>query len=67
VEFLTLLFISIGLSMDSVTVSISCALILYKFNWKNAIRIALFMGFFQGIMPIIGWLLGKSFKSYIEA
>jgi putative Mn2+ efflux pump MntP len=52
--------------MDSVTVSISCALILYKFNWKNAIRIALFMGFFQGIMPIIGWLLGKSFKSYIE-
>ena len=67
VEFLTLLFIAIGLAMDSVTVSISCALILYKYNMRNALRIALFMGFFQGLMPIIGWILGQSFKTYIEA
>lgn len=66
-EFLTLLLIAIGLAMDSVTVSISCALILYKFNRRNTLRIALFMGFFQGIMPVIGWLLGSSFKIYIES
>jgi len=61
-----LLIIAIGLAMDSVTVSLSCALILYKFNIIHAIRIALFMGVFQGIMPIIGWYLGDSFKGYIE-
>jgi len=66
-EFLTLLLIAIGLAMDSVTVSISCALILYKFNRSNALRIAFFMGFFQGLMPVIGWLLGSTFKNYIEA
>ncbi|MDA3892656.1 MAG: manganese efflux pump MntP family protein [Salinivirgaceae bacterium] len=66
-EFLTLLIIAIGLAMDSVTVSISCALILYKFNFKNTFRIALFMGVFQGTMPIIGWWLGHSFRVYIEA
>ncbi|MBI9068297.1 MAG: manganese efflux pump [Salinivirgaceae bacterium] len=66
-NFLSLLLIAIGLAMDSVTVSISCGLILNKFNIKNTLRIALFMGFFQGIMPVIGWLLGSTFKGYIEA
>lgn len=66
-EFIILLIIAVGLAMDSVTVSISCALILYKFNFKNTLRIAIFMGVFQGIMPILGWILGNSFKIYIEA
>ncbi len=65
-EFIFLMILAIGLAMDSVTVSISCALILYKFNIRNALRIALFMGIFQGVMPILGWLLGNEFKIYIE-
>jgi putative Mn2+ efflux pump MntP len=65
--FLPLLLIAIGLAMDSVTVSISCGLILYKFNFRNTLRISLFMGFFQGLMPMIGWFLGSSFRIYIES
>ncbi|PKP09258.1 MAG: hypothetical protein CVU09_12130 [Bacteroidetes bacterium HGW-Bacteroidetes-4] len=63
--FLTLFIIAVGLAMDSVTVSISCGLILYKFNFRNSLRIALFMGFFQGVMPLIGWLLGNTFNQYV--
>lgn len=66
-SFGALFLIAIGLAMDSVTVSVSCGLILYKFNFRNSIRIALFMGFFQGIMPVFGWLMGASFREYIEA
>lgn len=66
-DILELLLIAIGLAMDSVTVSISCGLILYKFNAQNAFRISLYMGFFQGIMPVIGWFLGSTFKHYIES
>ena len=66
-EFITLLFIAVGLAMDSVTVSISYGIIIHKLDQKLAFRIAFFMGLFQGIMPILGWLLGSTFKSYIES
>lgn len=66
-SFFTLLLIAVGLAMDSVTVSISCGLILYKFKWKNSLRIALYMGIFQGLMLVAGWLLGGTFKNYIES
>ncbi|HBX85105.1 MAG: hypothetical protein A2W97_19750 [Bacteroidetes bacterium GWE2_40_63] len=65
--FFSLLMIALGLAMDSVTVSVSCGLILYKFNFRNSLRIAAFMGFFQGLMPFIGWLMGISFRGYIES
>ncbi|MCK9208784.1 MAG: manganese efflux pump, partial [Salinivirgaceae bacterium] len=65
--FFSLLMIALGLAMDSVTVSVSCGLILYKFNFRNSLRIAVFMGFFQGLMPFIGWLMGISFREYIES
>lgn len=66
-EIITLLFIAVGLAMDSVTVSVSYGLIINKFKPIIAFRIAFFMGLFQGIMPVIGWLLGSTFKSHIEA
>lgn len=65
-SLLTLLLIAIGLAMDSVTVSISCGLIFYKFKWKNSLRVAIFMGVFQGLMPVIGWFLGTTFREYVE-
>lgn len=65
--FLSILIIAIGLAMDSVTVSVSCGLILMNYSHKNTLRIALYMGVFQGVMPLIGWFLGSAFKQYIEA
>ncbi len=65
--YLSILIIAIGLAMDSVTVSVSCGLILMNYTHKSALRIAVYMGMFQGIMPLAGWLLGSSLKQYIQA
>jgi putative Mn2+ efflux pump MntP len=65
-DFSAVLFVAIGLAMDSVAISVSCGLILHKFNRQNALRIGLFMGIFQAAMPLIGWLGGLAFKQYVE-
>lgn len=65
-DLLSIIIVSVALAMDSVTVSVSCGLILRKFELKNALLIGLYMSFFQGIMPIIGYLLGLGFKNIIE-
>ncbi|MDD2799115.1 MAG: manganese efflux pump MntP family protein [Bacteroidales bacterium] len=60
-----ILFIALGLSMDSLAVSITCGVILKRFRIRHIFRIALFMGIFQGIMPLIGWMAGVSFQKSI--
>jgi manganese efflux pump family protein len=66
-DFSAIVLIAIGLAMDSVAVSVSCGLILHKFKRGNALRIGLFMGLFQAMMPLIGWLGGIAFKDVVEA
>jgi manganese efflux pump family protein len=53
--------------MDCLAVSISCSVIKKEIRFLEALKIGLFFGFFQGIMPVIGWLLALSFKEYILA
>ena len=67
--FIEIFLIAFGLSMDSLAVSIaagtcSCK---RKIHYKNYLKIALFMGFFQAFMPLIGWLLGTSFAEQISS
>jgi putative Mn2+ efflux pump MntP len=66
-RFLDLFFISIGLAMDAFAVSLTSGFIIKDLKLKNALKIGLFFGFFQFIMPILGWLAGINFSKYIEA
>ncbi|MBN1969322.1 MAG: manganese efflux pump [Candidatus Delongbacteria bacterium] len=59
--------IGIGLAMDAFAVSISSGVILKKMRIRHSLLIAGFFGFFQAIMPVIGWHTGIIFKSYIES
>lgn len=59
--------IALGLAMDSFAVSITAGLILKKCKIKDVLPIAVYMGFFQGVMPIFGWLAGKELAVYIES
>ncbi|MBR6502346.1 MAG: manganese efflux pump [Clostridia bacterium] len=63
---LTVFLTGIGLSMDAFAVAICKGLKMQKLNYKQMGLIALFFGGFQALMPLIGWLLGSSFKTYIE-
>ncbi len=64
--FFTAFLTGIGLSMDAFAVAICKGLKMQKLNYKQMGLIALFFGGFQALMPLIGWALGGSFKSYIE-
>ncbi|MGE0079177.1 MAG: manganese efflux pump MntP family protein [Bacteroidales bacterium] len=62
----TLLILAIGLSFDTFAISISSGIARKHIVFKEAFLIASVLGFFQAIMPVIGWLGGLSIKNYIE-
>ncbi|MGL5318110.1 MAG: manganese efflux pump MntP family protein [Bacteroidales bacterium] len=66
-SILEIILIAIGLSMDSLAVSIAAGIIMDKFHVRHIFRIAFFMALFQGLMPLLGWAAGISFKSQIES
>ena len=63
---ITILLIAIGLAMDSFSVSIANGLATKSFRIDKALTIALSFGFFQALMPILGWLAGESIADYIS-
>lgn len=65
--FFELLLIAIGLSMDAFSVSICKGLTTKEFSWRMALVCGLWFGFFQALMPIIGYYLGAQFQEMIEA
>jgi manganese efflux pump family protein len=61
-----LLLIAIALAMDSVAVSIATGVKFKSISLSTTLKISFFFGFFQGFMPLIGYLLGSTFASYIN-
>jgi putative Mn2+ efflux pump MntP len=61
-DFITLIFISIGLSIDSFAVSVSCGLMMVEITFWKATRIAFSLAFFQALMPLLGWFIGKKIE-----
>ncbi len=63
----SLIVLAIGLCMDSFAVSLSSGVLMRPCTLLRASKFALIMAAFQGLMPVIGWLLGVGFRDYIEA
>ena len=61
-----LLLVAVALSMDAFAVAVSSGIVSDSPNWKNIVKLAFFFGFFQFLMPVIGWLLGNGVSTYIE-
>lgn len=64
-ELLEIILIAIGLAMDAFAVSICKGLSMKKMSWKKALIVGLYFGIFQGIMPVIGYILGTTFESLV--
>ena len=64
---LELILIAIGLSMDAFAVSISSAMTIDKLRYRDAAKFGIFFGAFQALMPLTGYLAGKTFSQYIVA
>lgn len=61
----TILLISIGLAMDAFAVAICKGLSMKKMNWNKAIIVGLYFGFFQAVMPMVGYFLGTTFEKSV--
>ena len=61
-----LVLLAIGLSMDAFAVAICKGLGMERINKRDTLLLALFFGGFQALMPLMGYLLGSRFASYIE-
>jgi manganese efflux pump family protein len=67
VELATVFLIAIGLSMDAFAVSIASGFSMDRLRLKSILRISLFFGGFQAIMPVIGFFIGMSVRDYITS
>lgn len=65
-DILTILLIAVGLAMDAFAVSIASGLTVKGLQLKGALKIALFFGLFQALMPVLGWSAGLGLRGFIS-
>jgi putative Mn2+ efflux pump MntP len=63
---LEIILIAIGLSMDAFAVSVSLGLSVKKLKWREMIIPGVYFGFFQALMPAIGYFVGIYFVTKIQ-
>lgn len=65
-SLIELFILAVGLSMDAFAVSVCKGLAMEKVNMKKVCIIGLWFGFFQALMPLIGYVLGSQFAEYVN-
>ncbi len=64
--FTELFIIAIGLAMDAFAVSLCKGMASSKDNIRGGLIAGTYFGFFQGIMPLIGYFVGAQFQEKIS-
>lgn len=64
---LELLITAFAVAMDAVAVSISAGMARGRASWREALSMAGVFGFFQALMPALGYAGGALFRDAIEA
>lgn len=64
-EINTLIIMALGLAADAFAVSLSSGLLIKNLKVNKALKIALFFGVFQYLMPLIGWVGGLFFRDFL--
>lgn len=66
-SIIDILILAIALSIDACVVSFSNGLIFTQNKRINSLMLALSVGFFQFLMPVIGFFTAQSVSKYVEA
>jgi putative Mn2+ efflux pump MntP len=61
------ILLALCLGMDAFAVSLAAGLGLREVNGGHVIRLSLHFGFFQFLMPVLGWLAGLTVNQWISA
>ena len=64
---LEILLVAVGLSMDAFAVAVCKGACLRDDERGESLVIALSLGGFQALMPLLGWLLGSSVSAYVQS
>lgn len=64
---ITTVLIALGLASDAFAVSLSSGSAIRNLKINKALKIALFFGGFQAIMPLIGWFIGLSLSDWVSS
>ena len=62
---LTILAVALGLAMDAFAVAISTGVVLPRLSLRTVFRLSWHFGLFQFLMPVLGWLAGRSIHRFI--
>lgn len=63
----TIFALAVALAMDAFAVALTTGIRLQRVNAPQTFRMAGAFGFFQFLMPVLGWLAGVKAQRYIEA
>lgn len=63
---LELVLIAVGLAMDAFAVSIGKGLSVRRVRPRHTMKVGLWFGGFQALMPFVGYMLGVSFASVVQ-
>ncbi len=64
-NILSIIFISFGLSADCFAVALSGGISTKIHSWLKVLRLSFSFGLFQALMPVLGWLAGRTIVDYI--
>ena len=62
----TLVVIAVGLAMDAFAVAIASSVLIGKVTKRQIFRFSFHFGLFQAMMPVLGWLAGRTVQQYIK-
>lgn len=66
-SIIEIVLLAIGLSMDSLAVSVTGGAMIRTCTVCSMVKIGSFMGITQGVMTVLGYLAGVGFQKYITA
>lgn len=66
-SFAPLLLLAVGLAMDATAVAAARGMAVPAIRPGHVVRVALFFGGFQALMPLFGWLLGARVGPVVQA
>lgn len=66
-DFVSIVIIAVGLSMDSFAISIVNGLMMPKLKFFRATYIAFFLAFFQAAMPVLGYWGGSLIENELKS
>ncbi len=64
-DLLVLIGIAVALAMDAFAVALGVGVTVSPLTGRHYFRLGFHFGLFQALMPIIGWLVGRTVQQYI--